>query len=283
MADQWSLATIPELDDRQFIQWRELLERRVGMQLTEQRRSLLRTSLNIRMREIGCSDYQEYFELVVNGGKGLHEWSILVDRLTVQETRFFRDPASIDLVSKYIADHQSSKDQLNIWSVGCATGEEPYSLAIAASHILEDPSQYSITASDISQHALTTAREGFYSGRKIEAIPERYRKSSLSRNGDTYQMLKPIRDRICFVKQNVLDLDRFPFSDFDIIYCQNLLIYFRRWRRKEIISQMAKRLSAGGMIVLGSGEVTDWFPDGLIRVQNEHTLAFLKPLTSRAK
>jgi len=283
MAEQWSMETITELDDRQFSQWRELLERRVGMQLTEQRRSLLRTSLSIRMREIGCSDYQEYFDLVVNGGQGIYEWSILVDRLTVQETRFFRDPSSIELVSNYIARHQRNKDQLNIWSVGCATGEEPYSLAIMAAHILEGSTQYSVTASDISQHALTTAREGFYNGRKIEAIPEKYRKSSLSRNGDTYQVLQPIRDRICFVKQNVLDLDRFPFSDFDIIYCQNLLIYFRRWRRKEIISQMAKRLSVGGMIILGSGEVTDWVPDGLVRVENEQTLAFLKPLTSRAK
>ena len=223
MAEQWSLATIPELDDRQFFQWRELLERRVGMQLTEQRRSLLRTSLSIRMREIGCNDYQEYYDLVVNGGKGIHEWSILVDRLTVQETRFFRDQSSIDLVSSYFTDNQSSKDQLNIWSVGCATGEEPYSLAIIAAHLLDDSTQYSVTASDISLHALNSAREGFYSGRKIEAIPEIYRKSSLSRNGDTYQILKPIRDRICFVKQNVLDLDRFPFTDFDVIYCQNLL------------------------------------------------------------
>ena len=142
MAEQWSMSTIPELDDRQFEQWRELLERRVGMQLTEQRRSLLRTSLSIRMREIGYHDYQEYYNLIVSGAKGIPEWSVLVDRLTVQETRFFRDQQSFDLVSQFL-NKNSDKKTINIWSLGCSTGEEPYSLAMLANNQLHNLNQFS--------------------------------------------------------------------------------------------------------------------------------------------
>ena len=65
-----------------------------------------------------------------------------------------------------------------------------------------------------------------------------------------------------------------------MIYCQNLLIYFRKWRRKEIVTQFSKRLNPGGLLILGSGEVTDFIPDGLKRVKNEHTMAFYRPVTS---
>lgn len=277
MAENWSLATIPELDDRQFQQWRELLERRVGMQLTEKRRSLLRSSLSIRMREIGCNDYQTYYNLIINGGKGIAEWSILVDRLTVHETRFFRDQGGFDLVANYLKEKKNIKSQFNIWSVGCATGEEPYSLAMVSNQILGDSIQYSVTATDISLPALAKAKEGYYNDRSIDVIPKSLREQSLNRNGNTYQIKSEIRDRVCFVKLNVMEMDRSPFSDFDIIYCQNLLIYFRKWRRKDIANHMAKRLSPGGIIILGSGEITDWNPEGLVRVQDEKSLAYIRP------
>ena len=86
------LSTVPEMDDAQFVRWQSLLEERTGMCLAPQRRSFLQTSLGLRMREVGCDNYQEYYERIVNGASGAIEWSTLVDRLTVQETRFFRDP-----------------------------------------------------------------------------------------------------------------------------------------------------------------------------------------------
>ncbi len=86
------MSAVPELDDTQFLRWQSLLEERTGMCLASQRRSFLQTSLGLRMREVGCDSYEQYYERITAGPSGAIEWTTLVDRLTVQETRFFRDP-----------------------------------------------------------------------------------------------------------------------------------------------------------------------------------------------
>src|SRR5690606_41672548 len=91
MPPSWMLKNLPEMDERQFQQWQTLIEKRTGMSLPPERKTFLQTNLGIRMREIGCQSYQEYYEQVTNSPAGFIEWAILVDRLTVQETRFYRD------------------------------------------------------------------------------------------------------------------------------------------------------------------------------------------------
>ena len=98
----WSLRRLPDMDEAQFNQWQTLLEHRTGIILSSGRKSFLETNLGIRMREIGCSSYQAYYEMIVSGPDAVIEWSTLVDRLTVQETRFFRDPDAFRLVSDYV-------------------------------------------------------------------------------------------------------------------------------------------------------------------------------------
>ena len=93
---------LPEMDDRQFRQWVKLLEKRIGTSLPPERKSFLVTNIGLRMREIGCRDYQQYYDLIHSGVDGMHEWCTLVDRLTVHETRFFRHPASLELVADYV-------------------------------------------------------------------------------------------------------------------------------------------------------------------------------------
>ncbi len=124
---------LPDMDEAQFSQWQALLEHRTGITLSKERRSFLETNLGIRMREVGCNSYQAYYERVVSGPEAIVEWSTLVDRLTVQETRFFRDPDAFRLVSDYILTRPREvlkRRPLEVWSVGCSTGEEPYTLAM---------------------------------------------------------------------------------------------------------------------------------------------------------
>lgn len=276
MTNQWSYAASPEFDDRQFTQWRELLERRVGMQLPDQRRSFIQTNLNIRMREVGFSDYQSYFNHVVESAQGVAEWSVLVDRFTVQETRFFRDIGSFKLVERYLEKRKQTQKLLNLWSVGCATGEEPYSLAMIAYDVLNGENNFSVTATDVSLPALAKARAGSFHMRKFAQIPADLQNRFFDYDADRFQIKPFLKSRVAFARVNVVELERSPLRDFDVIFCQNLLIYFRRWRRKDIANHLAERLAPGGMLILGSGEVTDWVPQGLTRVRDEHTLAFIK-------
>jgi type IV pilus assembly protein PilK len=276
MTQHWSYAASPEFDDRQFGQWRELLERRVGMQLPDQRRSFIQTNLNIRMREVGFSDYQSYYNHVVESAQGIAEWSVLVDRFTVQETRFFRDVASFKLVERYLEKRKQTQKLLNLWSVGCATGEEPYSLAMIAHDVLNGEKNFSVTATDVSLPVLAKARAASYHMRKFAQIPVDLQNRFFDYDADRFQIKPFLKSRVAFARLNVVELERSPLKDFDVIYCQNLLIYFRRWRRKDIANHLAERLAPGGMLILGSGEVTDWVPQGLTRVRDDHSLAFIK-------
>ena len=282
----WSLRRLPDMDEAQFSQWQTLLEHRTGITLSSERRSFLETNLGIRMREIGCGSYQAYYEKIVSGPDAIREWSTLVDRLTVQETRFFRDPDAFRLVSDYVLTRpreQLKKRPLEAWSVGCSTGEEPYTLAMVLNECMSQLALqplFGVTGSDISKPVIEKARNGQFNPRKLlgmdEDMKSRYFRPA-ERN--TVEIVNSIRDRVCFTRLNVLDLDKAPMHGMNIIFCQNLLIYFRRWRRREIVKRLAERLAPGGLLVLGQGELTDWQPPGLQRVPSEHVLAWIKRQT----
>ena len=277
---------LPEMDEAQFSQWQTLLEHRTGITLNAGRKSFLETNLGIRMREIGCNSYQAYYEKVVSGPDAIVEWSTLVDRLTVQETRFFRDPDAFQLVSDYVLTRPREtlkRRPLEAWSVGCSTGEEPYTLAMLLNECMEGLSLqplFGVTGSDISKPAIDKAQSGLFSARKLmgmnDAMKARYFRPAERNN---VEIVESIRERVCFTRLNVLDLKHAPMHGMNIIFCQNLLIYFRRWRRREIVKRLAERLAPGGLLVLGQGELTDWQPPGLQRVPSEHVLAWIKRQT----
>lgn len=279
----WSLRRLPDMDEAQFSQWQSLLEDRTGITLPSERRSFLETNLGIRMREIGCSSYQAYYEQIVSGPEAIKEWSTLVDRLTVQETRFFRDPAAFQLVADFVLTRpreQLKKRPLEIWSIGCATGEEPYTLAIVLDECMAQlrlKPLFGVTGSDISKPAIEKANAGRFNPRKLLAIDDDKRSRYFRpAERNTVEIMDSIRERVCFTRLNVLDLDKAPMHGMSIIFCQNLLIYFRRWRRREIVKRLAERLAPGGLLILGQGELTDWQPPGLQRVPSEHVLAWIK-------
>ncbi|MBZ2188887.1 protein-glutamate O-methyltransferase CheR [Alcanivorax sp. JB21] len=283
VTNSWSIRSTPEMSSEQFELWKTLLEERTGMTLHPERKPFLENSLAVRMRELALDDYDHYYQQLVAGSTGAKamEWSVLVDRLTVQETSFFRHPGSYALVEEYVQrfiDERPPKSSLDVWSVGCSTGEEPYSLAMVISEQFQarkSSDYYGITATDISLPTLAKARKAIYGSRKVEridpALRERYFRQLNERE---YQVQDALRDRVCFARLNVLDLQQAPIRDMDIIFCQNMLIYFRRWRKRQIVTRLAEKLAPGGMLVLGAGEITDWHHPDLERVHFADALAF---------
>lgn len=284
VTDRWSIRSTPAMDGEQFQLWQALLEDRTGMTLSDARKSFLETSLSIRMRELGFEDYEAYYEHLMAGTTESRamEWSILVDRLTVQETSFFRHQSSYALVEEYVqrfVAEQPDGANLDVWSVGCSTGEEAYSLAMLINEQLGDNARkmfFGITATDISLPTLAKARKGEYAARRtLQVDPilrEKYFKPGES--GQTVVIAPELKQHICFARLNVLDLGNAPMNNMDLIFCQNMLIYFRRWRKRQIVNRLAERLAPGGLLVLGPGEVTDWQHPDLERVHFADTLAF---------
>lgn len=279
----WSLRPLAEMSSAEFREWQALLEERSGMVVSEQRRSFLQTNLSSRMREVGVADYASYYRQVTAGPRGAVEWSTLMDRLTVQETRFFRHPPSFALLCEYIRQQQATRDAAlpwSLWSVGCSSGEETYSLAICAAEALAaagGETRYGVTGTDISLNALSRSRDGIYGPRRLEQVePELRERYFQPLPNDRFQVIPGLAARVCFARLNVLELAGAPMSDMDVIFCQNLLIYFRRWRRREILNHLAERLVPGGLLVIGVGEVAGWQHPELVPVADSQVLAFTR-------
>ncbi|MFT4763045.1 MAG: type IV pilus assembly protein PilK [Oleispira sp.] len=272
---------MPDMEEEQFLLWQNLLEERTGMCLAPQRKSFLQTSLGIRMRELGCEDYEDYFKKVTTGSGGAIEWSVLSDRLTVQETRFFRDPDAMLFVKNHLLEMVKTAPldrSFDIWSMGCSSGEEVYSLAMLADECLSAQGfKYSVTGTDLSTVVLRKARQGKYPIRKLETLPISYRQRyCIAVENNEYQIISGLRDRTCFSQVNALNLDAFPVSGLSVIYCQNLLIYFRRWRRREILNALADRLVDGGILVTGLGEMVDWQHPNLVQVDSNKLSIYVR-------
>lgn len=280
--EAWQLKAMPEMDDKLFTQWIELVEVRTGIRIAEARKSFLLSKLFIRMREIKYEDYQHYFDLVSDEPRGLIEWETLVDRLTVHETRFWRDDSIFKLIKKEYIEKNNLLDnkQLNlqVWSVGCATGEEPYSIALWFEHFCSMnniENRQGIHATDISLAALSTGRAGIYPKNRLSNLPNKYLDYYFSKvEKDKYQINEYLKERVCFTKLNLINIDSFPFSNFDIIVCQNVMIYFEQELRIKLLNEFANYLKVGGILILGAGEVLGWNHPKMESISFQSTLAF---------
>jgi type IV pilus assembly protein PilK len=275
----------PEMDNEQYAQWTALLEKRTGIRLPEKRRSFLVTNVSMRMREKGFKNYQDYFNHISTGKSGKVEWDQLVHHLTVHETRFLRHEATQDLICQKLLPHQkkqynnnSAPFTFNVWSVGCATGEEPYSIAMAVDdHMTKLGCEYylGIMASDISRSALAEGRAGIYSEQKVKSIPPYWRDKYFTKTRDgKYQVINELRQRVCFNQANVLDLGKMPIGFMDVIVCQNLLIYYDQQRRLDIAKTLVNYLAPKGVLIFAVGELINWTHPDMERFPFANTLAY---------
>ena len=274
---------MPSMGDEEFSRWVDLLERRTGVVVPPGRKTFLVTGVRTRMRETGYDNFERYFNEVLNGARGAIEWSTLVDRLTVHETRFFRHQPSLQMIAGewlpgFLKEHPDNQ-AMHAWSVGCSTGEEAYSLAMVLDSALRqlgaNRAYFGVTATDISNAALAIGRSGLYPRERLVEIPEELQKAYCEPVGnDSFAISETLRKRVGFALFNIMDVARAPLKKLDLIYCQNVLIYFARDRRKQLLSALADLLKPGGMLVLGAGEVIGFTHPSLTRIGNRQTLAF---------
>jgi chemotaxis methyl-accepting protein methylase len=271
-----------ELNEEQYTRWSALLEQRTGIVLSALRRSFLLSNLNIRMHELGITHYEDYYRYLIEGRRGAVEWEILVDRLTVHETRFYRDPRALELIESCSVERvrQHQPERFEVWSVGCATGEEAYSLAMCLDDCFrrEQLDTYlSITATDVSSTALAAGRRGVYPANRLKNLPQAMREhyfAASEHNPTHYQIRPEIQRRVCFMRENLLELASSRVGRMDLIVCQNVLIYFQRERRIDILDHLVSHLKPGGLLVLGAGEILDWRNSGVTCLGQAGILAY---------
>ncbi len=277
----WVLQT-PELSDAEFADWQCLLEQRTGISFGNHK-LILQTGLNQRMREVGCADYGTYFQRVRSGRSGAIEWESLLKTLTVKETRFFRDPDAFDCVRQFLFDRLYSRENeaIEIWSVACSTGEEAYSLGMLANDCIESVGAerlFGVTATDICLSSLNTARQGIYAKTKVDRIDPIIRRRYFLEDNEKFLVDKKIKARTCFVQANIVNPSHMLSTKMDVIFCQNVLIYFKRWRQYQVLDKLVDCLKPEGILVVGYGEASGWQNKNVERFQDGNANAYIKKI-----
>ena len=255
-----SLMTI---SDSEFTRLRDLIYQRFGINLTEQKRSLLVGRLQKLMRQLNLSTFSAYFEHLDND-KTEAGLSKLVDLISTNHTYFNREKDHFDYFSETalptVIDRlkkQNRKD-LRIWCAGCSSGEEPYTLLMLMMEYLG--AEYSswdagILATDISDRALTVARRGVYATDRVLQLPEPLRRKYFTAAGQgEMAVVDKIKKEATFRRFNLMNTT-FPFKKpFQMIFCRNVMIYFDQPTREALVSRYHKHTEAEGYLFIGHSE-----------------------------
>lgn len=254
---------------------REGLIRRTGHHYYVDKEHLLEERLRERMLACGIKDVRTYKALLEAPERGETEWRALEDAITIGETYFFRYAEQFDLLRTKILPalvaSRGDTKSLRIWSVGCSNGAEPYSVAIVVREALGedfDNWRISITGGDISEAALKRAESGLFGPWALRALSEETVKHYFDPAGTrTWLLKRPYRSMVRFERQNILDLlspaAPLQWTDFDIILCRNVLIYFSPEAAMRLVEELRTRLHTGGSLILGHAEagLTSLVPD----------------------
>ena len=276
------------LEDCHYQLWADSFERETGIVVDQRREPFVRRQLEQRLQELGLTDPDEYFEGMLQTAAGEGEWRQLLDRLLIKETRFFRHRESHDFVRAIVHKHAAAGgSSLNFWSVGCSTGQEAYSLALDAIEgfgAARRTEAFAVIGTDLSRSALREARSGTYPSHALLDLRKEHATRFLEPVGaGRFRFRIEVRSRLAFIVDNLVQQQRGFFPEgADIIFCQNLLIYFRRWRRHDTLNFLAQRLRPGGHLILGPGESHDWCPAGVARVEHPGVVAFRRPVDGEA-
>ncbi len=248
------------LTTEQFEQLRTLLAASAGLVFDDTRRESLAYSVAERLRDTGAPDVSTYLGLLETPA----ERQRLLDEVTIQETHFFRNPPQTRALRKYVLPEllkhaETHGRRLRIWSAGCSTGEEPYSIAMMLRELLPstDGWDVKVLATDVSQRALQAARTARYGGRAVmHATPEELARFFVDLGAGTYEVRPEVRELVELRHHNlVTEAAPFPSNErVDLVLCRNVTIYFSRETTRELMGRLHTCLRDGGYLFLGHSE-----------------------------
>lgn len=245
-------------DDAGFAALKSRLVGLTGWDLNRFKENYLRRRVGARLRALGCSDWASYGELLARDAGELER---LKDRLTVNVTEFLRDPdvwREIEelVLPRRLADAaQRPVRELRIWSAGCSSGEEPYSLAMLALQAAEAQGRgvsVRVLASDLDPVVLQRAKDGYYPAAAFQHVPAPMLERWFKAEGEGYRVGPELRSAVCF---RILDLfSSPPPPDLDLLLCRNVMIYFSRDLQQKLLRSYHQALRPGGIFITGKTE-----------------------------
>jgi len=249
-----------EFTERDFVFIRDFLRQRAGIVLHEGKRDMVYSRLARRLRALGLSRFDDYCRLLARDGD--EEAGHFMNALTTNLTAFFREPHHFDFLAETLVPdllRRRARGPIRIWSAGCSTGEEPYSIAMTLREALPTARvrDVRILATDLDTEVLATARRGIYPMSRLEGLP-RHRLQHWFRRGEGSQANRAkvsdeIQEMVHFRTLNLME--SWPMQGpFDAIFCRNVVIYFDKPTQKRLVSRFAEILIDGGHLFLGHSE-----------------------------
>ncbi len=247
----------------------------------------LKRRISVRMRAHDCRSYTEYHRLL---RKNPSEYRELLENLTINVTHFFRDPTVFallaDEVLPLIIYHKvkANRRVIRLWSAGCASGEEPYSLALIIRDLLGEEFEHfivTVVATDIDETSLARARRGNYQPAQLANVPPELLDRYFLFDGTDYHVNEEIKDLVRF---RVRDLFRHRTgAHFDLIVCRNVIIYFSKKMQERLFRQFFQALNAGGYLVIGKTETLVGAGKQQFLIHNGRERIYRKPPRRKGK
>jgi chemotaxis protein methyltransferase CheR len=252
-----------KMNDLEFKKLSNFINEGYGIKLPISKKIMVQSRLLKRLRELNIQSFADYFDLVF-AQKNTQEMIHMIDAITTNKTDFFREHIHFNfmhevVLPEYVKSGKANKT-LKVWSAGCSTGEEPYSIAMSISEFSEmrKPIEYRILATDLSTEVLLKAKEAIYAPKRAEDIPDGLKSRFLNKipnsKDNSLQMIQAIRNRVEFRRLNFLNKHYPVQGEFDVIFCRNVLIYFERDVQEMVISNLCKFIPSGGYFFLGHSE-----------------------------
>lgn len=281
-----STAVAPQFTDPEMKLLQALVYQECGMHFDSRRAHFLQDRLQRRLKECQLDSFYTYYRLLISE-QGKQELANLLENLTVNETSFFRNKAQMDLFHKHVLDEiirakQQRRDySLRIWSAGCSTGQEPYTIAMLVADtlayyqlrnpsavelpwprpLIPSPWRVEILASDISYSVLRAAQEGSYNENQMASVDYSYRLRYFDKVGERYAVKKALKELVHFDFHN-LKTEFLPQRN-DVIFCRNVMMYFDEPEQKRLVAKFGRCLNPGGYLFVGHAEsllgITDKF------------------------
>ncbi|MGB2984487.1 MAG: protein-glutamate O-methyltransferase CheR [Phycisphaerae bacterium] len=277
------LAEVKDLTRNEYEFIRRLVYAKSGINLGNEKMQLVRARLGKRVRQSGFKSYRDYFNHVERDPTG-EELCQLLDAISTNTTHLFREGRHFqflrETIKRWVEDKawRAKNASLRIWSAGCSSGEEPYSIAMTADATLQNHSniELKILATDLSVQMLSTAKLGLYESHRVGTVPPEYKNHYLRKveheGQRMLQIVPELRRLIKFARFNLMT-PTFPFQrGFHVIFCRNVMIYFDRPTQETLVSKFAAQLLHGGYLMIGHSESLNAI---------EHTLSYVEPTIYR--
>lgn len=253
------------LTDDEFKLFSTLIYNESGIAIKHAKKDYLQAKLLKRLQVHQLTSYSRYYRILTDKSSGQRELLDLVDSLTINETSFFRNKPQFDLfVSSVIPILQARKAddrRIRIWSAGCSTGQEAYSIAMLLLSHLDYPKAWDIKilASDISYRVLENAQKGLYSDHDMDSVDPLYRKEFFEQVNGRYRVKPAVKSLIVFDYHNLKHEN--GFEGLNAIFCRNVMIYFDRDEQRRLIDKFYRSLTDGGYLFLGHSETLHGLSD----------------------